>query len=182
MNQNGTQYAERTEKVRAMTSEELAEIKQQTLGDRPFYGPGSDVARLIDEIERLQEWQRDAQSEINDGIKREAIYTDRVIELEAEVIAIEHVSDQRTADMIQRHERKNMDRIAELEAENKRFRHGLEALKKTVTHYTSEDCWYSCPKSEEGCCDENGGDDCNCGADEIIAVIDAALQENTDDQ
>jgi hypothetical protein len=34
-------------------------------------------------------------------------------------------------------------------------------------HYScDEDCWYSCPKSEDGCCDESQGSKCNCGADE----------------
>jgi len=33
-----------------------------------------------------------------------------------------------------------------------------------ISHYYCEDCWYSCPLAEEGCCDEEAGDECNCGA------------------
>jgi hypothetical protein len=33
------------------------------------------------------------------------------------------------------------------------------------SHYYCEDCWYSCPKSKEGCCNDAEGDECNCGAD-----------------
>lgn len=35
-----------------------------------------------------------------------------------------------------------------------------------LDHHIGPDCWYSCPKSEEGCCDEDKDDECNCGADE----------------
>jgi len=42
-------------------------------------------------------------------------------------------------------------------------------------HYECEDCWYSCPKSEEGCCDDRGGEECNCGADKLNVLIDAAV-------
>jgi len=35
------------------------------------------------------------------------------------------------------------------------------------THYSCEDSWYSCPKSENGCYNDAYPDDeCNCGADE----------------
>jgi hypothetical protein len=39
----------------------------------------------------------------------------------------------------------------------------LNDLKRS--HYICEDCWYSCPLSEEGCCDDRQ-DECNCGAAE----------------
>jgi hypothetical protein len=42
-------------------------------------------------------------------------------------------------------------------------------------HYYCEDCWYSCPKAAEGCCDESQGTDCNCGADEWNAKVDAMI-------
>ena len=52
----------------------------------------------------------------------------------------------------------------------------LEALESNrQTHYYCEDTWYSCPKHEEGCANEAEGNDCNCGADEANAVIDAAI-------
>jgi len=36
------------------------------------------------------------------------------------------------------------------------------ALRK---HYYCGDGWYSCPKAEDGCANEDEGDECNCGAD-----------------
>lgn len=32
-------------------------------------------------------------------------------------------------------------------------------------HYICEDCWYSCPKSEDGCYNDAEGTECNCGAE-----------------
>lgn len=46
----------------------------------------------------------------------------------------------------------------------------LESKRK---HYVCEDCWYSCPESGE-CCDEREKE-CNCGAAEWNAKVDAAL-------
>jgi len=46
----------------------------------------------------------------------------------------------------------------------------LDKLKRK--HYTCEDYWYSCPKSEEGCGNPDDGDDCNCGADKYNKKID----------
>lgn len=52
----------------------------------------------------------------------------------------------------------------------------IEALTAAkIAHYDCEDCWYSCPKSKDGCCDENQGDECNCGANKHNAAIDAVL-------
>lgn len=42
-------------------------------------------------------------------------------------------------------------------------------------HRDCEDCWYSCPKSEGGCCDDRQGGECNCGADEINARVDEII-------
>ena len=42
-------------------------------------------------------------------------------------------------------------------------------------HYYCEDSWYSCPKAEDGCADNSRGIDCDCGADELNAEIDAYL-------
>jgi len=40
-------------------------------------------------------------------------------------------------------------------------------------HYScDEDCFYSCPKSAEGCCNEKRGKECVCGADEHNAEVD----------
>ncbi len=57
-------------------------------------------------------------------------------------------------------------RVASLEA-------ALRALRRT-RHYTCDDEWYSCPKSEfyTGNSQHDG---CNCGMDKINTVIDAAL-------
>lgn len=45
-----------------------------------------------------------------------------------------------------------------------------ETIKKLLQlakreHYYCEDCWYTCPKHPEGCCNDDIGDECNCGAD-----------------
>jgi hypothetical protein len=54
----------------------------------------------------------------------------------------------------------------------------LAALKNNKrVHYYCEDTWYSCPKHEEGCANENEGDECNCGADEVNKVLDAAIAD-----
>ena len=47
------------------------------------------------------------------------------------------------------------------------------------THYTCDDSWYSCPKSEEGCADEGAGKDCTCGADAHNAYIDSVVRNMT---
>jgi hypothetical protein len=43
-----------------------------------------------------------------------------------------------------------------------------------LRHHYCEDCWYSCPKAEDGCCNPDKGTECTCGADKTNAVIDAA--------
>jgi hypothetical protein len=54
----------------------------------------------------------------------------------------------------------------------------LAALKNNKrVHYYCEDTWYSCPKHEEGCANELEGDECNCGADEVNKVLDAAIAD-----
>lgn len=40
-----------------------------------------------------------------------------------------------------------------------------------VAHYECDDCWYSCPMSSEGCCNDNEPLRCNCGADRVNAHI-----------
>ena len=56
------------------------------------------------------------------------------------------------------------------------MKQALEALESSrQTHHYCEDTWYSCPKHEEGCANEAEGDECNCGAEEVNAVIDAAI-------
>lgn len=58
------------------------------------------------------------------------------------------------------------DRVKELET----------ALNKTRRdHRYCEDCWYSCPKAEGGCCDDSQGTECNCGTDEHNAQLDKVL-------
>jgi len=49
-------------------------------------------------------------------------------------------------------------------------------VKSKRAHYYCEDPWYSCPKALDGCLDESAGKDCNCGADEFNAEIDAAME------
>ena len=48
---------------------------------------------------------------------------------------------------------------------------GLNSLRRQ--HRYVEDCWYSCPKAADGCCNDLAGDECDCGADEHNARIDA---------
>lgn len=53
----------------------------------------------------------------------------------------------------------------------------LTILQKLKTkHYECDDCYYSCPKCEEGCCNEYAEDECNCGADEQNALVDEAIR------
>lgn len=40
-----------------------------------------------------------------------------------------------------------------------------------LAHKPCDDCWYSCPKSEGGCCDERQSG-CTCGADGHNAIVD----------
>lgn len=63
-------------------------------------------------------------------------------------------------------------RLREAEVIIERYRQALEAAR--IRHYVSEDCWYTCPMSDEECCDDRVTE-CNCGADEHNAAIDAAL-------
>lgn len=42
----------------------------------------------------------------------------------------------------------------------------LAALAHRCHYDGGEDCWYACPRSETGCCDDSVPQDvCNCGAD-----------------
>lgn len=51
----------------------------------------------------------------------------------------------------------------------------LEKLRRT--HYTCDgDCWFSCPKSEDGCCDEYAGENCNCGAEQYNELLDKIIE------
>lgn len=47
----------------------------------------------------------------------------------------------------------------------------IRAAEKMAVHRQCEDSWYSCPKSEEGCANEFEGEECNCGADELIEAL-----------
>ena len=40
-------------------------------------------------------------------------------------------------------------------------------------HYTCEDSWYNCPQSPDGSANDNAGTECDCGADEHNAKVDA---------
>ena len=43
------------------------------------------------------------------------------------------------------------------------------------SHTYCEDGWYSCPKAEDGCYNENRGPECDCGADEHNTEVDALM-------
>lgn len=47
---------------------------------------------------------------------------------------------------------------------------------RRLSHYYCEDCWYTCPKHPEGCCNDKKPDICNCGADQWNAEIDATIK------
>ena len=55
------------------------------------------------------------------------------------------------------------------------FRALCAELKKLAYrhHYTCEDSWYSCPKADGGSANISAGSDCDCGADEHNARVDA---------
>ena len=47
-------------------------------------------------------------------------------------------------------------------------------------HRTCNDSWYSCPKSEDGCPDDQWDiNECNCGADEWNAKVETLLGEES---
>jgi len=50
----------------------------------------------------------------------------------------------------------------------------LERLRQA--HRYCDDCWYSCPKNPDGCCDYLAGNECNCGADEHNTVLDKVIE------
>jgi len=54
---------------------------------------------------------------------------------------------------------------------------GLERLALLAKRYHTycEDDWYSCPKAEDGCADDRRGPECDCGADEHNAEVDALM-------
>ena len=62
---------------------------------------------------------------------------------------------------------------------------GLERLAALAkwSHYYCEDSWYSCPKAADGCANDSRGPECDCGADEHNAEVDALvalLRSNVD--
>jgi hypothetical protein len=67
----------------------------------------------------------------------------------------------------------DLNRIAAQQERIRALEAALEAAK--ISHLTCNDCWYSCPLCEEGCCDESQKG-CNCGAEKHNAAIDSALK------
>ena len=51
-----------------------------------------------------------------------------------------------------------------------------ELGKCLVGHNYCEDCWFTCPKHPEGCCNPGEGSACNCGADQKNVGIESALR------
>lgn len=66
-----------------------------------------------------------------------------------------------------------IDQLYPHDVEIERLRAALAAAR--IEHYSCDDGWYSCPKSENGCLNSDEGDKCNCGADAHNAKIDSAL-------
>lgn len=73
-----------------------------------------------------------------------------------------------------------IDRCLRLEAENSAMRQTMErlAILAKRTHTYCEDGWYSCPKAEDGCYNDARGPECDCGADEHNAEVDALMRSN----
>ena len=64
--------------------------------------------------------------------------------------------------------------LAEARALIEQMREALEFAKRR--HYVNDDDnWYSCPVSGS-CTDDNAGTCCNCGADRVNAIIEAAFR------
>ena len=42
-------------------------------------------------------------------------------------------------------------------------------------HYYCFDCWYTCPEHPDGCCNDEDGDKCNCGANEFNIELDKII-------
>ena len=76
------------------------------------------------------------------------------------------------------HKQELLKRAEQAETSLTRLLDAVEKLKPLVirTHYYREDCWYTCPKHPEGCCNEAVGPDCNCGADEHNREVEAFYQ------
>ena len=104
-------------------------------------------------LEAGKEWERQRY----EFDATEAELAERVTELEAEVTKCHELQDS------------YCDRIAELEAAQKEVLSLLPELERG--HYYCDDCWYSCPKAVDGCCDESQGDECNCGAGDYNALL-----------
>jgi hypothetical protein len=60
----------------------------------------------------------------------------------------------------------------------------IAALKELAirSHYYCDDYWYTytCPKHEEGCCNDDEGDECNCGTDKHNAEVEKIYSEIED--
>lgn len=68
----------------------------------------------------------------------------------------------------------DMSPIERLEGKVRVLKAALNELRRG--HLNCEDCWYSCPKNPEGCCNpEIPVDVCTCGADQHNMIIEAAL-------
>ena len=108
--------------------------------------------------------------------KQYALWTSRRQTTPEELHLIGRLRD--TLDYIEHLQAENDKLTAELARRDKiitRLKEVLPTLK--ISHYYCEDCWYSCPKEEDGCCDDGAGEDCNCGADEWNARIDLLMKE-----
>lgn len=65
---------------------------------------------------------------------------------------------------------------ARIEADRATIAELLAVLEKAKrSHYYCDDCWYSCPMAQDGCCNESIPKACNCGADYFNTQIDAAI-------
>lgn len=64
--------------------------------------------------------------------------------------------------------RERLIKTERLERERDVYKAALERLKG---HQECDDCYYSCPLSEAGCCNPDGGTECTCNGSFVQAAL-----------
>lgn len=53
----------------------------------------------------------------------------------------------------------------------------LDFLEKSRRgHDYCDDCWYTCPEHPEGCCNDDAGNECNCGANKYNEKLNKTIE------
>jgi HAMP domain-containing protein len=93
---------------------------------------------------------------------------------EIERLALEIENQQYTITCASEENQQLKESLAEARAEIEQLNKALESAKQR--HYVNDDDnWYSCPASGL-CSNDSAGTDCNCGADYVNSIIEAALR------